>query len=112
MKLTFNRVPNILMVTIGASMIGISKQMTFKDGETLIHMKLRGIVYFANFHFTSHIIDSEENVGFHDGMVTGKTCVAGFANNGKLYEYTTESMKTCKGKNAVVVIYSQLSHNA
>jgi len=64
-------------------------------------MKLHGIVYFGNFHFTSHIIDSEENVWFHDGMVTGKTS-AGSANNGKLYEYTTESMKTCKGKNAVI----------
>ena len=46
-------------------------------------MKLHGIVYFGNFQFTSHIIDSEENVWFHDGMVTGKTS-AGSANNGKL----------------------------
>ena len=106
MKLTFNKMPNILMVTIGTSMIGISKQMTVKDRETLIHMKLHGIVYFENIHFTSHIIDSEENVGFHDGMVTGKISVAGSASNGKLYEYTTDSMKTCKGKNAVVVIYT------
>ena len=32
--------------------------MTFKDGETQIQY---GIVYFGNFHFTSYIIDSEEN---------------------------------------------------
>src|SRR5258705_12683038 len=56
----FNDIPNILMVTIGASMIGISEHMTFKDGETLIHMKLHGIVYFGDFHFTSHIIDLVE----------------------------------------------------
>jgi len=58
----FNDIPNILMVTIGASMIGISEHMTFKDGETLIHMKLCGIMYFGDFHFTSCIIDSNENV--------------------------------------------------
>ena len=89
------------MVTIGASMIGISEQMTFKDGETLIHMKLCGIVYFGDFHFT-RIIDSNENVWFHDVMVTSQTS----ADEGKLHEYTTESMKTCKGKNTAVVIYA------
>jgi len=88
------------MVTIGASMIGISGHMPFKDGETLIHMKLRGIVYYGDFHFTSCIIDSNKNVWFHDGMVTGQTS----SNEGKLCEYTTDSMKTCKGKNAAVVI--------
>ena len=98
----FNNMPNILMVTIGASMIGISEHMTFKDGETLIHMKLRGIVYFGDFHFTSRIIDSNENVWFHDSMVTGQTS----SNEGKLHEYTTKSMKTCKGKNAAVVVYA------
>jgi hypothetical protein len=98
MKLTSNKISDIIMVTIGSSMICISKQMTFKNGETLIHMKLCGIVYFGNFHFTSDIIDSEEDVWFHDGMVTWKTSAAGSANNGKLYEYTTENMKTCIGK--------------
>ena len=83
-------------------MIGISEHMTFKDGKTLIHMKLRGIMYFGNFHFTSCIIDSNENVWFLDGMVTGQTS----SNEGKLHEYTTESMKTCKGENAAVVIYA------
>jgi hypothetical protein len=41
-------------------------------------------------------------VWFHDGMVTGQTS----SNEGKLHEYTTESMKTCKGRNAAVVIYA------
>ena len=83
-------------------MIGISEHMTFKDGETLIHMKLCGIVHFIDFHFTSRIIDSNENVWFHDGMVTGQSS----SNEGKLHEYRTKCMKTCKGKNAAVVIYA------
>jgi hypothetical protein len=99
----FNKVPNILMITIGASMISISKQMTFKDGDVLIPMRLRGIVYFGAFHFTSRIVDCDGSVWFHDGMVTGQACIS----DGKLRDYTNDELAVCRGRNAAVVVYAR-----
>jgi len=84
-------------------MIGISEHMTFKDGETLIHMKLCGIVHFIDFHFTSRIIDSNENVWFHDGMVSGHECIY----EKRLTEFTGSELSTCKGKLVSLVIYAR-----
>jgi hypothetical protein len=98
----FNKIPNILMVTIEASIIDTGENIKFKDGETLIHMKLCGIVYFGEFHFTSCIIDSNENLWLHDSMVTGQTST----DEGKLHEYTTKSMKTYTGKNIAIIVYA------
>lgn len=43
-------------------------------GNRLYTLRLRGIVYGGQFHFTSRIIDIDGAVWYHDGQVTGSTC--------------------------------------
>lgn len=39
-----------------------------------IPYRLRGLIYFGEFHFVSRIIDRSGQVWFHDGMTTGSSC--------------------------------------
>ena len=63
--------------------------------------KLRGIIYFANFHFTSRIINENGMTWFHDGIATG---------NSVIYEGmidTLVDLQQCRGKPVSVVIYTK-----
>ncbi len=36
--------------------------------------KLKGLIYFGGFHFTSQFIDKNNGVWYHDGVETDQTC--------------------------------------
>ena len=44
-----------------------------QDSETVVP-DVRGLIYHGDFHFTSHIIGSDSNVWYNDGITTGSTC--------------------------------------
>ena len=93
--------------------VSISKTIRIKgsNGKFTV-LPLRGIIYSGGFHFTSHIITSGQEVWYHDGMVTRRSCI----KKGHLTDFTEDSLKTCVERNssgesvewqAVVVIYSK-----
>ena len=65
--------------------------------------RLRGIVYYRDFHFTAHVIPNNGMIWFHDGIAT---------RNMLLYEGTlhnfTDSLNSCRNKEAITVIYTKI----
>jgi hypothetical protein len=89
-------VPQLLMLHIPVSDIKINVKMRI-EGKM---MKLRGVVYYRDNHYTSRIIKNE-GIWFHDGMVTG--------NGLELEGATLKSVhfNKCKNQNSVLLVYAQ-----
>ena len=65
--------------------------------------ELQGIVYYGDSHFTARIISNNGMIWFHDGIATCQSLE---------YESTFQnfhgSLKSCKGKEAIIVFYVKL----
>jgi hypothetical protein len=44
------------------------------DGNN-VQMKLGGIIYFGNSHFTARILDLNGGIYYNDGLQTGNQCI-------------------------------------
>ena len=74
LPIIFKTAPSVLVFEINSKNIKTSKTLKIvQDGETVI-LEVRGLIYQGDFHFTSHIIGNDNNVWYHDGMITGSTC--------------------------------------
>ncbi|KAJ7983063.1 hypothetical protein DFH06DRAFT_912420, partial [Mycena polygramma] len=64
---------------------------------------LRGIIYYADHHFTSVVVGPDGSMWFHDGMTTRKSCLlVGNMNNLD----TPLSLHKFGGKSICAVIYT------
>jgi PIF1-like helicase len=61
---------------------------------------LRGAIYFANQHFTEHIITGSGMVWYHDGMFTGNSLV-----------YVSQNCTAVTAEGAVMAIYARAEAN-
>jgi hypothetical protein len=98
----FKETPNILAFGIESSDIKVSSKIKYMDGDQRTVLKLRGLIYFGDIHFTSRIISDDGTIWYHDGMVTGGTTVL----DGKLGEMTSETLLTCRGRKLEIAIYA------
>ena len=79
--------------------INTSFNVTIDDNEYTY--KLRGIIYYGDFHFTSRIIYENGMTWFHDGMITMDRLI---------YEGVIENISNigvCRGKHASVAFYTK-----
>jgi Helitron helicase-like domain at N-terminus/PIF1-like helicase len=51
-----------------------SVQFRLSHSLGAINYRLKGLIYWGEFHFVSRIIDNNGQVWFHDGMTTGSSC--------------------------------------
>ncbi|KAF8347130.1 hypothetical protein F5887DRAFT_834749, partial [Amanita rubescens] len=61
--------------------------------------KLRGIIYFGDYHFTSRIVYENGMTWFHDGMVTAESMI---------YDGMIDQLSDlwfCRGKKASIAFY-------
>ena len=65
-------------------------------------LDLSGIIYFGQEHFTARIIDNSQQVWYHDGLVTRRSCTP----NGQLEQLSSQDLWTKEGRNASTIIYS------
>jgi hypothetical protein len=63
-------------------------------------LRLAGVVYYGQHHFTAQIILSDGQVWFYDGIETGRNLIY----NGSINS-NPPSISCCKGKQAVAAIY-------
>jgi len=102
--ITFVSALNVLVLEINSRNIKISKTLKFvQDGESIV-LKVRGLIYHGNFHFTSRIIGTDEIVWYHDGMTTGRTC----ENEGDFDKFSNKKMMKSKGKVLTLVVYARI----
>ena len=95
---------NVLVFDINSRNIKISKTLKFlQDGESIV-LKVRGLIYHGNFHFTSRIIGTDGIVWYHDGITTGSTC----ENEGDFDKFSNQKIMTSKGKSLTMVVYSRV----
>jgi hypothetical protein len=66
-------------------------------------LKLRGIVYHGRYHFTSHIVSTEQKVWYHDGITTRNLCTG----EEKLVNISDLELRKCKNRDLVLAIYAQ-----
>lgn len=83
--------------------LSISKQVTVRCAQASIVYALRGIVYYANTHFTSQIVTTDGDIWYDDGIVTGSQMLY----NGKLAEMSEMDLCNCKEGIATLSIYSK-----
>ena len=96
--------PNVLVLEINSRNIKISKTLKFvQDGGSVV-LKVRGLIYHGVFHFTSHIIGTDNIVWYHDGMTTGSTC----KNEGDFDNFSNREIMNSKGKVLTMVVYARV----
>jgi len=54
-------------------------------------------------HYTSRIIDSDKNVWFHDGMITGN----GSQSQGTVTNIKSKDLNKCNQKSVALLVYAQ-----
>ena len=65
-------------------------------------MYLRGIIYHAGYHFTTHIIGIQGDIWYHDGMIANGVCtLEGFMTN-----ISMQQLHKFGDKTAIMVIYA------
>jgi hypothetical protein len=99
----FNEPPRILVFDIQSSTIKLDKKIKFVHDNQDTILKLRGIVYYGNFHFTAQIVSTAEIVWYHDGMTTDST----MEKERKLKDMDYSSLLNCRGKKLTMTIYGQ-----
>lgn len=101
----FQEAPPILSLSLPSedNVISISKQITVKCEHEDVLYVLKGIVYYANAHFTSQIVTANGDVWYHDGIGTGGEILY----DGKLAEMSELDLLHRKGGNATLSVYSR-----
>jgi hypothetical protein len=99
----YKEVPPVLVLEYPFKNIATSHSLDFKTDAGIKTLKLRGIVYHGQYHFTSRIISNENQVWYHDGMVIGQSCI----NEGGLSNLCDEKLKNCRQRNLVLALYAQ-----
>jgi hypothetical protein len=100
----YNKTPRLLIFSLDATDINISKTIKVKDASgKLTTLCLRGIVYLGGFHFTSRIVSPNKDVWYHDGMETKQKCI----KDGNLSDYTGKRLLSCRNRKASAVIYAK-----
>ena len=89
---------------VSSKYIGLQNQFKkYQDCETVV-LDVRGLIYHGDFHFTSCVIGNDNNVWYHDGMITGSTC----ENEGDFDSFSTKKLLKCKGKRLLLVVYGRV----
>ncbi|KAJ7681428.1 hypothetical protein B0H17DRAFT_908206, partial [Mycena rosella] len=68
-------VPPIMLIDINHDRLRFDEELAFDCNGSLVRMKLGGIVYGGQVHFTSRFIDINGTIRFHDGISTGRNCI-------------------------------------
>jgi hypothetical protein len=95
--------PGMLLFDHSAYNIKPSKYLkcTSIGNNNTIRYRLRGLLYFGNFHFTSRIISPEGDVWYHDGMDMGSET----KSEGHRKLMKDRDWQTCLGRKLVMSIY-------
>ncbi|KAJ7027195.1 hypothetical protein C8F04DRAFT_965550 [Mycena alexandri] len=97
-------VPGIMLFDLTHDKLLFSDDLTFEVRNQQINMKLRGIIYGGQNHFTCRYIQSDGSMWFHDGITTGSTCL----RETKVQDVENRlQLHKCGEKTAVALIYAR-----
>ncbi|KAJ7025280.1 hypothetical protein C8F04DRAFT_968042 [Mycena alexandri] len=93
-------VPCLLVLALDRPGLEYSQTLTFDVDGSLSILKLRGVIYGGDHHFTSRYITPTGDVWFHDGISTGRSCVF----EGDLNNLPNGHLTSARGKSAINLI--------
>jgi hypothetical protein len=71
-KCFLDLIPFMIVLEPGEAIPNVQLRLSHNSGA--IVYKLRGLIYWGNFHFVSRIVDKSGQVWFHDGISTRSSC--------------------------------------
>jgi len=101
--ISYTDVPKMIVFEYPNLDIETSHKIRIKIDDQTIVLKLRGIVYHGESHFTSRIISPDGDIWYHDGITTGNTC--DYDNH--LKTTTDTKLRSYENKALVLAIYAQ-----
>ena len=94
----FNDQSELFLFTITARNMLINAMVKVPGMRCKGNILLRGIIYLGSYHFSARIIDTNGDVWFHDGRVTGEIC-----EHDRCFEdYNPYNLSVCHGKEALL----------
>ena len=99
-KTTFVQAPPLLVFDLGQHIptINCLIHITCREGHQVAY-DLKGIIYYANQHFTARIVTSTSQTWFHDGTFTGNSLL-----------YDSQAAGSVHNDGAVMAIYTSELH--
>ena len=106
----FSAIPPVLALDFEGLETNISPVINVYDncGRCSGHsFHLKGIIYYADGHYTSRTIYNQDQIWFHDGILTGQSMLY----DGAITSSNDIQLSVCRGKKAIAAIYMK-SNNA
>ncbi|KAJ6465500.1 hypothetical protein C8R47DRAFT_1224369 [Mycena vitilis] len=75
MDTTIRDVPPLMVLDLTHDKLVFNELLSFQVQGVAVNMRLRGIVYGGQNHFTCRLIGKDGRMWFHDGITTGRDCV-------------------------------------
>ncbi|KAJ7161114.1 hypothetical protein C8R46DRAFT_905054 [Mycena filopes] len=104
MRTSINSLPPILVLDITHEKLIFDRELIFDVNGVQARMRLRGIIYGGQGHFTCRFVDRSGGLWFHDGITTGRRCLqeVNLSAITRLLD-----LQRCGEKTAVAVIYAR-----
>ena len=99
-KYGFENMPSLFAFEFSNQLLHINLLIDIPLQNYQQRMRLSGVVYYGQHHFTAQIILSDGQVWFYDGIDTGRNLIY----NGSINS-NPPSISHCRGKQAVAAIY-------
>ena len=97
---SFTRIPSLLAFEFANKVLHINFLIDLGPQNEHHRMRLAGVIYYGQQHFTAQVILSDGQIWFHDGIETGRNLIY----NGTIIP-NPPNMSYCRGKQAVAAIY-------
>jgi hypothetical protein len=97
--ISFKSTPSVLVYEINSKNNKVSKTLKFQQEDETVVLDDRGLIYYGDFHFTSHIIGSDGMVWYHDCITARNSC----ENEGDFDKFSSRNLLKCRGKILIMV---------
>ncbi|KAJ7022367.1 hypothetical protein C8F04DRAFT_971599 [Mycena alexandri] len=94
----------LMIFSIDHARLKFNEYIIFDCNNLPVRLRLRGIIYGGQAHFTSRFVDKEGVMWFHDGITTASRCLEEVGYRSIL---DLLSLQRCGDKHAVAVVYAK-----
>ncbi|KAJ7183739.1 hypothetical protein C8R46DRAFT_883813 [Mycena filopes] len=105
MRTVVRDVPPIMLLDLSHDKLLFSNELAFQVNGVEVKMKLRGVIYGGQGHFTCRVVQRDRTMWFHDGITTGSSCL----RETNLQDVDDRlRLHKCGEKIAVAVVYARV----
>ncbi|KAJ7109034.1 hypothetical protein C8R43DRAFT_1161765, partial [Mycena crocata] len=96
MRSTIRDVPPIMLFDINHTRLSFTEDLALECTAGMIKLRLRGVIYAGQGHFTARVVDTDGHLWFHDGIGTRGRCLS----EGHIQGVDPMSLHRCGEKHA------------